>query len=191
MNAAVVRPVSHVVMMKPNRSCHDTLEFGDVMVPIFDPFPPFFHFTGSASATASGPVDPLAFHRPRLPSIARRSISISTSTINHHYQNESRLPVSLQRCDESSRTSTKGDGHTAPTRQRLGLVFSRRRVQITVTPTTSYQVCRLFQPLPLLSPDGKHPHHGRSLSCWNEPGRITDAKNLRSCHVLRPEYPAS
>jgi hypothetical protein len=86
MLVAVVRPVSHVVMMKPNRSCHDTLEFGDVMVPIFDPFPSFFHFTGSASATASGPVDPLAFHRPRLPSIARRSISISTSTINHNHQ---------------------------------------------------------------------------------------------------------
>ena len=39
--AAVVRPVSHVVMMKPKRPCHDTLEFGDAMVPISDPFPPF------------------------------------------------------------------------------------------------------------------------------------------------------
>ena len=117
--------------------------------------------------------------------LARRSIS--TSTINHHYQNESRLPVSLQRCDESSRTSTKGDGHTAPTRQRSGLVFGRRRVQITVTPTTSYQVYRSFQPLPLLSPDGKHSHHGRSLSCWNEHGRITSAERIAElslCSVL-------
>jgi hypothetical protein len=74
----------------------------------------------ASRASAFGPVGPLAFPIT-LSSIAQRSTS--TSTINLHYQNESRLAVSPQRCDESFRTSTKGDGHTAPTRQHSGLML--------------------------------------------------------------------
>jgi hypothetical protein len=118
--APVVRPVSHVVMMKLD-GCHDTLEVGDEVVPIFDSFPSL-HGIGIGCRTGRS-----LGVSPFMPSVDRTEVYLN---LNHqpqlsNYHNKSRLAVSPQLSDmtSSSEPPTQGRWHTVPPmQQHSGLV---------------------------------------------------------------------
>jgi hypothetical protein len=116
--APVVRPVSHVVMKLDG--CHDTLEVGDEVVPIFDSFPSL-HGIGIGCRTGRS-LGVSSF----MPWVDRTEVYLN---LNHqpqlsNYHNKSRLAVSPQQHDEFPEPPTQarqGGRHTvSPMQQHSG-----------------------------------------------------------------------